>query len=92
MTTTKLVPKNDYYAGFLYGKCWDPLTSYMRDLIAALVPENTTVLDVGCGTGHQLLRMAPKIKSGVGVDLSDRMIAYASLKRDGPGLKAFNHS
>ena len=78
MPTNDIVPKNDFYAGFLYNKLLDPLTNHMRDLICTQIPENTHALDVGCGTGHQLLRMAPKIKAGTGVDLSDRMIAFAN--------------
>ena len=57
---------------------FDPLTNRLRDLICTQVPEGTSVLDVGCGTGHQLSRLAPKINAGFGVDLSDRMIAFAN--------------
>jgi SAM-dependent methyltransferase len=77
MPTNELVSKNDFYAGFLYNKFFDPLTNHMRDLICTHIPDNTSVLDVGCGTGYQLLRMASKIEKGVGVDLADRMISFA---------------
>jgi len=77
MPTNELLPKNDFYAGYLYNKFFDPLTHHMRDLICAHIPEGTTVIDIGCGTGYQLFRMASKIEKGVGVDLADRMISFA---------------
>lgn len=77
MPSNNLIPKNNFYSGFLYNKLFDPFSNNMRDLICTLVPENTKVLDVGCGTGYQLLRMSHKIKAGVGIDLSDKMIAFA---------------
>ncbi len=86
MSANDLVPKNDFYAGFLYNKFFDPFTKHMRDLICAQVPKNTHVLDVGCGTGYQLLRMASKIKAGVGVDLADRMIAFARKQQEKEGV------
>jgi ubiquinone/menaquinone biosynthesis C-methylase UbiE len=87
MPKHQLVPKNDFYAGFLYNTAFDPLTNHMRDLICAQVPENSHVLDVGCGTGHQLLKMASRIKAGVGVDLSDRMIACAHKQQSKKGVE-----
>jgi SAM-dependent methyltransferase len=35
------------------------------------------VLDLGCGMGHHLQALAPEIASGVGIDLSPRMIEVA---------------
>jgi ubiquinone/menaquinone biosynthesis C-methylase UbiE len=86
MSANELVPKNDWYAGFLYNKLFDPLTYYMRDRICDHVENNSHVIDVGCGTGYQLLKMASKIKSGVGVDLADRMIGYARKKQEKAGV------
>lgn len=86
MPTNELIPKNDWYAGFLYNKLFDPLTYYMRDRIIDHVEKDTHVIDVGCGTGYQLMRMASKIKSGVGVDLADRMIAYARKQQEKTGV------
>ena len=39
--------------------------------------KETTVLDIGCGTGAYSLALAPQIKQAVGCDVSDRMIALA---------------
>lgn len=81
MQTGDIVVKNDFYAGFIYSKIFDPFTTHMRDKISCLIPEDVNILDVGCGTGYQLLRAASKIRMGTGIDLADRMIAYADKQR-----------
>lgn len=77
MADKPMTPKNDFYAGFLYHTFFDPFTRHLRNRIADRVPPGASVLDVGCGTGHQLFRMAPRIRSGLGIDRADRMIAFA---------------
>ena len=42
--------------------------------IEARVPKGARVLDVGCGNGALLRKLSPRIASGVGVDISSRMI------------------
>jgi len=86
MPVNSLTPKNNFYSGCLYNTLFDPFSTKMRDLIRTLVPDNARVLDVGCGTGYQLLRMSDKIKSGVGIDLSDKMIAFAIKQQEKKGL------
>ena len=86
MPVNSLTPKNNFYSGRLYSTLFDPFSTKMRDLICTLVPDNTRVLDVGCGTGYQLLRMSDKIKSGVGIELSDKMIAFAVKQQEKKGL------
>lgn len=77
----KVIPKNDFYAGFLYAKFWDPVMKNTRALIAKQVPGGSTVIDVASGTGHQLCSLAPHISRGIGLDLSDRMMRYAENKK-----------
>ena len=74
---TKVITKNDFYAGFLYAKFWDPVMKNTRALISKQVPGRSTVIDVASGTGHQLCSLASRIERGVGLDLSDRMIRYS---------------
>ena len=67
---------------FFYGKPYhafiDVLLKVHRDKILSLIPEDSVVLDVGCGTG-ELAFLLREIKGCqvVGVDLSLRMIEFA---------------
>lgn len=58
--------RNQYY--------YDEQTRYFR----FLVPEGSSVLDLGCGTGDLLHALKPK--RGVGVDFSQEMVQMASQK------------
>ena len=57
---------------------------YYKDLIKFFkynIPEGSSVLEIGCGTGYILDRLKPS--KGVGIDISTKMIeaakAYATL-------------
>jgi len=56
--------------------------AYLRALCGRL--GRPRVLDLGCGTGHQLLDLADCIDGGVGIDVSPAMIARA---RDNANLR-----
>jgi len=43
--------------------------------------KNKTVLDCGCGSGDHLIRLAPHIKKGVGVDLNAASVAGERFKK-----------
>jgi len=66
--------QNHFYDGWIYRKLLDPSLRGIRIRISRLIPENSTVLDVGCGTGDQLFFISEQIKSGLGVELSANMI------------------
>ena len=66
--------RSHLYDGWFYRHFIDPALVGVRRRMAKLVPEGSRVLDVGCGTGDQLLYLAPQIESGLGVELSDEMI------------------
>jgi SAM-dependent methyltransferase len=66
--------QNHFYDGWLYRKFLDPSLADIRKRISRLIPENTTVLDVGCGTGDQLFYLSSQIRRGIGVELSATMI------------------
>ncbi len=56
-----------------------------RQLAAA--PPFPRVLDIGCGTGALLRALSPRIRAGVGVDVSSAMIAQAKARaREAPHL------
>ncbi len=56
------------------------LLNYRLSLIEKAVglKNSDTVLDIGCGPGHHLFELAPKIKYGIGVDFSQHMINEAN--------------
>jgi ubiquinone/menaquinone biosynthesis C-methylase UbiE len=58
--------KNKYY--------WEDV----ENLCVFLVPENASVLEIGCGTGDLLARL--QVKKKVGIDYSSRMIEIAERK------------
>ena len=49
----------------------------IRKQIYELIPENSSVLDIGCGTVTQLFLLSDKIKYGLGIDISKRKITEA---------------
>lgn len=63
--------------GFFYGNFIDPLLKGMREKLATHILKNETVIDIACGTGAQVFRLAEKAKRVVGIDLSESMIKYA---------------
>ncbi len=49
--------------------------AYLRELCGVL--GRPRVIDLGCGTGRQLIDLADRIETGVGLDISSGMIARA---------------
>lgn len=75
MAEAQQTPVKDHvYDGWFYRHFIDPSLAGIRRRIGKLVPEGSKVLDVGCGSGDQLLYLAPQIEYGLGVELSQRMI------------------
>ena len=66
--------QNHFYDGWIYRKILDPSLGGIRKRVSRLIPENSTVLDIGCGTGDQLFYLSRQIRSGLGVELSATMI------------------
>ena len=56
--------------------------SYRRYILKKLIPDNMSVLELGCGTGDNLASLS--LRKGVGVDISPAMITIAEKKF--PGL------
>lgn len=52
----------------------------------SLLGPEARLLDLGCGTGTILLRLAPFVREGVGVDVSPAMVAIAEGKRAAAGV------
>jgi 2-polyprenyl-6-hydroxyphenyl methylase/3-demethylubiquinone-9 3-methyltransferase len=62
----------------------NPLLTYRTGLIRRYLPPvpQITMLDIGCGTGHHLLALAPYIETGIGIDFSRAMIEAAGKRAD----------
>jgi ubiquinone/menaquinone biosynthesis C-methylase UbiE len=74
-----VIDKSLRYYGKVYHLIIDPLLSEARTNIINLIPENSTVLDAGCGTGRlSFILKEKKNCKVVGVDLSLRMIDFAN--------------
>jgi ubiquinone/menaquinone biosynthesis C-methylase UbiE len=55
------------------------LLEYRLELVRSLARPHPAdvVLDLGCGNGHHLLALGPKVARGIGIDISPRMIELA---------------
>lgn len=70
-------PRSRFYDGRIYARILDPLLSRLHDRIADHVDAAGRILDVGCGTGSLVWRLAPKAREVVGVELSPAMVVHA---------------
>jgi len=66
-----------YFHGWLYSFFLDPRMVPIRDRVSDCIPEGSSVVDIGCGTGAQLFALSKKIKRGLGVDSSPAQINQA---------------
>ena len=82
-------------ASFLkQGADWDEMRALalpagvIEEAVLSLLPPNGVghVLDVGTGTGRMLELLAPRVRSGLGVDASRAMLALARARLSKPGL------
>ncbi len=71
------VDKTHYYDGLPYELVIDRALRGVRRAIVRQVPLDSSVIDIGCGTGALVYELAENCTSVVGVDLSNKMISYA---------------
>src|SRR3954447_1298359 len=68
---------------------WDKLRtelyghSFSRAALAALLPPDWVVADLGCGTGHFVAELAPCVRQVIGVDNSAAMLKAAKRRVNG---------
>ena len=73
-----VLDKSLYYYGGPYHVLIDTITGEQRKQVLQFVPQGTSVLDAGCGTGELSLELKRKLNCQVvGVDLSVQMITFA---------------
>ncbi|MBK7630703.1 MAG: class I SAM-dependent methyltransferase [Ignavibacteriales bacterium] len=70
--------KNHWYDGWFYDKIIAPNQDRMFGEIKNLIEPNSTVVDVGCGTGRFSFSIADKVNKVVGIDLSSKNILTAT--------------
>ncbi|MGB9703002.1 MAG: class I SAM-dependent methyltransferase [Candidatus Kapaibacteriota bacterium] len=88
------INKTHWYDGWFYDKFIAPNQDRLFSLIKNIIEQNSSILDVGCGTGRFSFTIADKSKSVVGIDLSSRNIEKAkSLLAKNPNNKiSFLHA
>lgn len=72
-----LQEKKHWYDGWFYDKFIAPNQDKMFKLISSLIDDNSSVIDIGCGTGRLEFLIASKCKSVTGADPSKRNIKTA---------------
>lgn len=72
--------KIHWYDGWFYDKFIAPNQDATFRIMSVMIEENSSVLDVGCGTGRFVFQAADKCETVVGVDLSSRNIKLANTK------------
>lgn len=86
--------KNHWYDGWFYDVFIAPNQDRLFSLINNIIESNSSVLDVGCGTGRFPFTIADKSKSVLGIDLSTRNIekAKSNLAKNPNEKISFAHS
>jgi len=71
-----------WYDGWFYAVFVDPWEKEIGEIISDFMEDDSTVIDIGCGTGAIVFRLAKKCKRVVGIELSLKMIQYANKKKE----------
>jgi len=70
--------KKHWYDGLFYDKLIAPNQDRLFRLIKGLITEQSSVIDVGCGTGRLEFQLTDKCKEITGIDLSSKNIDVAN--------------
>jgi SAM-dependent methyltransferase len=86
--------KFHWYDGWFYDKIIAPNQDKLFGQIKNVIEPQSTIIDVGCGTGRLAFTVAGKAKAVFGIDLSKRNIDRANLSLlQHPDIKiSFQHS
>jgi len=66
-----------YFHGWVYRTFIDPALVPVREAVGNWVPDGSSVVDIGSGTGAQLFALSDRIVRGLGVDSSRNQIEHA---------------
>jgi SAM-dependent methyltransferase len=88
------INKNHWYDGWFYDTWIAPNQDRLFRQITTLLPPDSTVLDVGCGTGRLSFMLADTSPAVLGIDLSKRNIdrAQRRLSRSFHHAVSFDHT
>jgi SAM-dependent methyltransferase len=84
-TINLIMPKPDkmhWYDGWFYARYLDPWVKRVREMVSSFIENDSSVIDIGSGTGALAFQLAGRCKRVVGVDLSSHMIAFANQRRE----------
>ncbi len=82
-----LQDKSLFYYGALYHRLIDGKLREARQVVVDIIPRGATVLDIGCGTGALCFELSrQKNCTVVGIDLSQKMIRFASAHNGAPNV------
>jgi SAM-dependent methyltransferase len=86
--------KNHWYDGWFYDRIIAPNQDELFAQIKELIGPQSTVIDIGCGTGRLAFALGDHCESVVGIDLSKRNIdrAQVMLQRAPNEKISFQHS
>ena len=76
-----MLDKKHWYDGFFYDKFIAPNQDKIYNKIEKIIPNESTLLDFGCGTGRLSFRLADKCKRITAIDLSVKNITFAKSKQ-----------
>ena len=91
---TEKLDKKHWYDGWIYAKFIDTKPIPFRYKILNFIKNNSSVLDVGCGTGGFTMELAKHSKHVVGIDISKKQIVHAKSRLKDSDLKniEFRHT
>jgi SAM-dependent methyltransferase len=86
--------KDHWYDGWFYDKIIAPNQDKLFGQIKNLIEPQSTIIDVGCGTGRLAFALTDNCKSVLGIDLSKRNInrAHLTLHKKPDNKISFKHS
>ncbi len=86
--------KNHWYDGWFYDRMIAPNQDRIFREIKKVIKANSTVIDVGCGTGRFSFSVADKVERVVAIDLSSKNIASANqtLQKNPNNKISFHHT
>lgn len=70
------------FKAWFKSKTADKVLQSLREEIITLININSSVIEIGCGTGDLLFKLSDKIERGLGVDIDRSMIEFAKKKKD----------